>query len=283
MSAERRKLRGSWAVLLVAVMSSPAACWKDSSPPTASPDEAAHSSASGKAPPSAVEPPKALAAAPPNAEQSIKAPAAATANDWRPQLGDKVVAQPFEPGRYAADIHTSVKLTHGRQWFTERGRASFVLDLAAGGSARGCRGSRVRGNGSRTREQQGYRGRWRPHGQGVLVELDLDNETCAQVRAYTNLDPAPWALECVLVDPRAPSTLPGRALACRLADTIDFAYHEGRAYFLPKVLPGDWLFLGPGKGLHTTRSGDSVGLTPDPDVVVTPSPIRIENGTWASE
>lgn len=210
---------------------------------------------------------------------------------WQPKLDEGVAVKPFAPGRYVTDVHKSVRGTHARNWYRENGRATFVLELAAGGAAKGCRGKRWAthhtgprvNDHSRGREQQGYRGKWRLHGEGVRVDLQPNNEVCGQERLYTNLEPSPWILDCVWVQPQKHLVLPAPALACQLVDGARFKWKEDGYYFVRTVFPGEWMILGPGDGLRVVWDSKKVGYDPKPAIDVKLSPTPIQHGTWASE
>lgn len=223
---------------------------------------------------------------PPDRAEPATAPAAASAREPSPNaaaspavvpslaLGPDLEPAAFSPGRYASVIQRSARGTHALQRLSEDSTASFVLELAADGSATACRGWRYlfENDGptvhseERFREQQGYRGRHEERDGFVVVDLRTDDSACAPVREYAQAAPrrAPaLRLRCILAVPRNHGLLPAPALLCRwLRDEV--IWPEESAYVVPGLTvsagePGGWMALGAGHGLRISITGKPPG------------------------
>jgi hypothetical protein len=181
-------------------------------------------------------------------------------------LGPGFAPAAFAPGRYATAIQRTMHGTHALQVLNEHSTSSFVLDLAADGTATACRGWRYefRNNGpqvhteDRYREQQGYRGRYTVNGGAAEVVLALNNEVCPHVfEGGLALARAPSVkLRCVLATPSRETQLSAPVLLCQPTDGRPT---ELDPYVLEQIAPAGWFALGSGNGLRVWVTGRPPG------------------------
>lgn len=202
--------------------------------------------------------------------------------------GARVV--PFVPGRFAGTLQHHSTASCSQSYQTIDSRGTVTLDLAADGTATGCRSrdyrsaifpsplshrarDRSEGRDIVLRDQHGMRGRWRRDGAVVVIDLDPDAAVCPAQPKTTPDAPAAWRLRCVAVEPDGKSSRLGApALACQGADRGNVAPTAAEAWAQPgyvtsSVVEGPWMFLGRGAGLTLEEQSVGVGLLPKMDVV----------------
>jgi hypothetical protein len=182
----------------------------------------------------------------------------------------------FSPGRYATAIQRTMHGTHALQVLNEDSTSSLVLDLAADGTARACRGWRYhfRNDGPEVqtedhyREQQGYRGRYTVIDGVVEVMLALDNAVCPHVfEGGLALARSPSVkLRCVLATPSGEGELSGPVLLCQPTDGKPA---ELEPYVVEQLAPTGWFVLGSGNGLRVWVTGRPPGAMEGDDVKMT--------------
>ena len=205
-------------------------------------------------------------------------------------LGPDLKPIRFSPGRYAIAIQRTLQGTHALQRVRMDSTASFLLDLAADGTATACRGWRYFSfndgpqihTEERLREQQGYRGRHVQRGGFVEVELKADDSVCPPKREYTPLVPrrsSTVKLRCVLAAPRDGAAFTEPALLCQW---IDLPTREQDAYLVDDVAPRGWMILGSGPGLRVKVTGSPPGArSSEPTAVaVGPAPAPLGPNAW---
>jgi hypothetical protein len=182
---------------------------------------------------------------------------------------------PFAPGRYGTLIRRSLAGTHDSQLLVEVSTAVFVLELSADGGATACRGWRYRftsdGPDIQTeehfREQRGYRGTYRASGNGVDIDMTVDEGVCSESDnvGHSGTRAARIKLHCVLVRPRRSSPIPAPMMLCQWTDP---GAVEVAAHLLPQLVPGEWMLLGARAGVivkvvgrpEGAQEGDPTGL-----------------------
>jgi len=203
--------------------------------------------------------------------------------------GTRVV--PFVPGRFAGTLQHHSMASCSQSYQTIDSRGTVTLDLAADGTATGCRSrdyrsamypnplsdrARAQSGGTEIvlRDQHGMRGRWRRDGNGVAIELDPDAAVCPARPAPTPDGHPAWRLRCVAVAPDGKSSrLKAPALACQWADRGNVAPTPAETWAQPgyvtsSVIEGQWwMFLGRDPGLTLEEQSVGVGLLPKMDVV----------------
>jgi len=210
------------------------------------------------------------------------------------------------PGRFAAtyDYHGEESCSHS--WASTSSRATVVLNLAADGTATGCRGRRyfnVVGSNDeliairkglphrqpdrtiRT-EQQGMRGRWQRDGPAIVVDLEPDAGICATRTASEKAQP--WHLRCAIVEPTTTSAVVRQpVLACAWRNDSDEramslgTYEVQAGYVTGEVIPGYWMLLAPGAGLRLTERTIGGGLYNPSDFSWQPAAAPIPSDDWS--
>ncbi len=175
-------------------------------------------------------------------------------------------AAAFAPGRYATAIQRTMHGTHALQVLNEDSTSSFVLNLAADGTATACRGWRYlfRNNGPQVntedgyREQQGYSGRYAVVNGVAELTLKLDNTVCPHVfeGALALVRTPNIEMQCVLATPSGHGELSAPVLLCRSADGKPV---ELEPYIVEKFAPAGWFALGSGSGLRVWLTGRPPG------------------------
>jgi hypothetical protein len=206
-------------------------------------------------------------------------------------------------GRWAMFLETD---THGgcsMSSFDSSSRASIVLELAEEGAARGCRGRRwvstVTSNEgdphpdtTELMEQQGMRGTWTTRGDGLRIELGLDDSVCAPMRNAKSENAIPWTLDCVALAPNpgpVPKDVepPFAALVCHLVGLDDgrglggYPHDVGYTASLGFEFFGrDTIFLGEGHGARIVEHAYG-GLFPEGMRTWTKATTDIGFGAWS--
>lgn len=211
------------------------------------------------------------------------------------------------PGRFAATYDYEGNVSCSQSWGSTSSRATVALELAADGSATGCRGRHylnvVGANDEYVQEragapyrppeettfqeQQGMRGRWQRDGRAIVVDLEPDAGACPARAAAA--PPAPWHLRCGLVEPagggarvRAP------VLACawwnesseRAMSLRNYSAQAG--YVTSQVIPGYWMLLAPGAGVRLTERTIGGELHRPSEISWQPAATPIPFDDWAT-
>ena len=224
-------------------------------------------------------------------------------NTWLRALPRDARVVDVAPGRFAGTYDFQVTRSASQSWASVSSRATVVLELAADGSATGCRGRRLHNidgandeltngrNGTyvprhemRSVEQQGMRGRWRREGRGILIDLDLDAGVCP-ARAERGT-PFAWHLRCAVIERADAATrVRGPVLTCGWRDSsgylaIETSSFVTEGYETEEFLPGFWIVLAPGAGARMTARGLEEGLSPAMDVKWVPAATPIPFDDW---
>lgn len=179
-------------------------------------------------------------------------------------------------GRFAVVVQHASHSSCSQSWGIYNASASFVLDLAEGGTATACRGRRSIDVGGgwddtprefRQEEQQGLAGRWTRMRRGwIEVKLAPAAAPCSQVLPHTGVEPESWTLRCK-VDSAA-FDVP--VLACRISDeatnTLGYTARYGEE--------GAWILLGAGDGIVVDQHDD--GYATEAKVEAAPRRITLE-------
>ena len=187
----------------------------------------------------------------------------------------------MNPGRFAGTVEQEGSNSCSQSWAFASSRATVVLNLAADGSATGCRGRRcdssdgsndaasgakdgsaLQPHVTRYVEQQGMRGRWRRDGRAIVVDLDPDAGVCpAHAEGMT---PKPWHLRCAAVEATGPRvTVRGPLLVCGWLDncrTSAPSWDQRGGIATKQLIWGSWMVLGARAGVRLTELGPDGGL-----------------------
>jgi hypothetical protein len=205
---------------------------------------------------------------------------------WFAALPNDARIAEVTPGRFAATYDYFGMASCSHSWGSTTSRATVVLNLAADGTATGCRGRNflnVVGSNDEfvaTRkglphrppeetkhvEQQGMRGRWRRDGRAIVVDLEPDAGICP-TRTEGPKARRSWHLRCAFIEPTGKgASVRQPVLACawrndseeRAASTVNYDVQAG--YVTDQVIPGYWMLLAPGAGLRLTERKIGEGL-----------------------
>ena len=225
---------------------------------------------------------------------------------WFRSLPHDVRISDVNPGRFASTVEQEGMNSCSQSWAFGSSRATVVLNLAADGSASGCRGRRYdRSEGSnalsgakdgtslpphltKSVEQQGMRGRWRRDGRSIVVDSDLDAGVCPARAEGTT--PEPWHLRCAAVEVTGPrATVRGPLLVCGWRDdsatsskpSVNWDSPEG--FTTQQLISGFWMVLGAGAGVRLTELGPDGGLDGPTTVSWVPATTPIPFDDWAAK
>src|SRR3954471_18129524 len=181
-------------------------------------------------------------------------------------LGPTFTAIAFAPGRYATAVQRTLQGTHDLQLLVEDSTASFILELAADGTATAYRGWRYNftndgprvHTAERFRDQQGYRGRFVVTAGIASVELHADDSVCTPKResTYELTRSAVVKLRCVRGAPQGHAEIVEPALIC---EWVDVPTGEPKPHLVAELAPDGWMVLGGGNGLRVKLTGRPIG------------------------
>lgn len=182
--------------------------------------------------------------------------------------------------------------THALQVLKEDSTATFLLELAADGTATACRGWRYefRNDGPQLhtadhyREQQGYRGRYTVNGGVAEVVLELDGAVCPHIfEGELALARAPrLTLRCVVAAPPAAMALAAGVLLCQPQGDRPI---ELDPQVVESIAPPGWFLLGSGNGFRVRVTGRPAGAQKGDDVKATLAPADqpLTSSAWEQE
>jgi hypothetical protein len=204
-------------------------------------------------------------------------------------LGPDLTPIAFAPGHYASLIQVSARGTHAMQVVRESSTASFVLDLAADGTATACRGWRYEmtndGPEVHTEDhqevQQGYAGTYTLAAGVATISLAPSAAPCAAHNAYREFTAEPLSLRAVLATPHAGSTLPSPTLVLQWLSPAPRT--NPGAHHIPGAAPAGWFVLGSGNGVRAKLTGAPASPNirgAPPATVIDTAPAAVAPDSW---